>query len=269
MTEDARSLARWRRWYARTLRSLDALTSDDIIASWLLRVRPNVWSLAWVPKPADQTFWPGQYVLDTAGWWGPEGLAGTQPAGLPIAGGSDLLSIASGHPGFAFGPPVSQVVPCGSIVGRWRMDRAWEHRATLDPDAAENLRPVRAMLRFDVAHVSRRKDIQPLPDPTDWPYDSGFWTGTRWRSGVQPAPLARALLLWGLVDGGTPARTAIRIWLHWEIELDGPAIGFEVMWDAADLLRRANADDRFLLHQLEASQLGGTRRYWRALGIGR
>jgi hypothetical protein len=149
------------------------------------------------------------------------------------------------------------------------MDRAWEHRATLDPDAAENLRHVRAMLRFDVAHVSRRKDIQPLPDPTDWPYDPAFWTGTRWRSGVQPAPLARALLLWGLIDEGTPARAAVSRWLRWEIELGGPAARSDVVLDAADLMPRAKADDRVLLHELEASQLGGARRYWRALGIGR
>jgi hypothetical protein len=41
MPDDARALAR-RRWYARTLRSLDGLTQDDIIAGWLLRVQPNV-----------------------------------------------------------------------------------------------------------------------------------------------------------------------------------------------------------------------------------
>lgn len=269
MTDDARTLARWRRWYARTLRSLDALTPDDIIASWLLRVRPNVWSLAWEPTPADQTRWPGQYVFDVAGWWGPEGLAATQPAGLPIAGGSAPLSIGSGHPGFAFGRPISQVVPCGAIAGRWRMDRAWDHRATLDPDTAENLRHVRAMLRFYVTHVSRRKDIQPIPDPTDWPYDRAWWTGTRWRSGVQPAPLARALLLWGLIDEGTPARAAVSLWLRWEIDLDGPGAKSDVVRNAADLLRPANADDRVLLHEFEASQLGGARRYWRALGIGR
>jgi hypothetical protein len=125
------------------------------------------------------------------------------------------------------------------------------------------------MLRFDIAHVSRRKDIQPLPDPTDWPYDPAFWTGTRWRSGFQPAALARALLLWGLIDEGTPARAAVSLWLGWEIELNGPAARSDPARDAADLLRRANADDRVLLRAFEAGQLGGARRYWRAIGIGR
>jgi hypothetical protein len=264
-----RTLARWRRWYARTLRSLDGLTQDDIIASWLLRVRPNVWALAWEPTPIDQTRWPGQYVHDAAGWWGPEDLAARQPAGLAIAGGSSLPPIASGHPGFAFGRPISQVVPCGAVIGSWRLDRAWKHRGTLGPFATENLRYVRAMLRFDVAHVSRRKDIEPLPDAADWPDDPALWTGKRWRSGVQPAPLARVLLLWGLIDDGTPARAAVSLWLGWEIELDGPATKSEVVREAAAMLGRANTDDRVLLHEFEASELGGARRYWRALGIGR
>jgi len=269
LTDDARALARWRRWYARTLRSLVAMTQDDIIASWLLRVRPNVWSLAWEPTPLDRSRWPGLYAAGANGWWGPAGLAAEQPTDIGFLGGSAPLSIGSGRSGFAFGRPVSQVVPCGAIVGAWRMDRAWEHRASLDPATAENLRHVRAMLRFDVAHASRRKDIQPLPDPTDWPHDPASWTGTRWRSGVQPAPLVRALLVWGLIDAGVSAHAAIRIWLRWEIELDGPAARSDVIRDGADLLRRADAEDRVLLRELEASQLGGVRRYWRALGIGR
>jgi hypothetical protein len=149
------------------------------------------------------------------------------------------------------------------------MDRAWKHRAALDPFAAENLRHVRAMLHFDFAHVSRRKDIKPMPASTDWPYEPAFWTGTRWRSGVQRAPLARALLLWGLIDDGTRGHAAVRTWLRWEIELDGPALSSDAVRDATDLLRRANADDRVLLHAFEARELGGARRYWRALGIGR
>jgi hypothetical protein len=180
MTDDARALARWRRWYARTLRSLAGLTQDDIIAGWLLRVQPNVWSLAWEPTPAEQTRWPGQYVLDMAGWWGPEGLAGEQQAvGTPAAAGLTPRSIASGQPAFTFGQPISQVVPCRVSVGRWRLDRARKHRGTLDPDAVESLRQARATLRFDAAHVCRRKDIERLKQPDDWLNDPDLRTGTR------------------------------------------------------------------------------------------
>jgi hypothetical protein len=72
-----------------------------------------------------------------------------------------------------------------------------------------------------------------------------------------------------LIDAGTTARAAVSLWLGWEIELDGPASRSAVAPDGADLLRRANADDRVLLHELEGGVLGGARRFWEALGIGR
>ncbi|MBF6606386.1 MAG: hypothetical protein IVW53_12465 [Chloroflexi bacterium] len=112
MTDDARSLVRWRRWYARRLRSLDALTQDDIIASWLLRVRPNVWSLAWDPTPLDRSRWPGLYAAGADGWWGPAGLAAEQPADIGFLGGSFPRSIGSGRSGFASPFPAHWPLSC-------------------------------------------------------------------------------------------------------------------------------------------------------------
>jgi hypothetical protein len=115
---------RWRRWFAWTLRSLDAVTEDNIIASWLLRVRPNVWSLTREPTLVDRTRWPGR----TPSMPPASGVRqASLPRSAPVCRSPPVrpFALGAGHPGFAFGRPTSQVVPCEAIVGRWRIDRAW------------------------------------------------------------------------------------------------------------------------------------------------
>jgi hypothetical protein len=98
--------------------------------------------------------------------------------------------------------------------------------------------------------------------PPDWEGDPAMWTGRRRRSGVQRASLARALLIRGLVADGVSHRAAIRAWLGWEMELNGPFSGRPSVRRAYSWLQKD-----YKLRDFEGSRTGSDRQIWQGLGI--
>jgi hypothetical protein len=113
-------------------------------------------------------------------------------------------------------------------------------------------------------HVSQRKVGMYPPPPPDYEGDRRMWQDRPRRSGVHKESVARALLIRGLVSDGLSHRAAIRTWLGWEIELEGPWSKRRSLQIAARQLR---AGDFYALRDFEESRAADDRSLWRALGI--
>ena len=285
---DRRTLARWRRWYARTLRTYRTTSAEEILLSWLVRMPPNVWYLGWQPSAADQEQWPGRYMLALDHWWGPRELADAQLEGLraqyaqfPYLADRQPIPLQGfiGQPGFAFGTPPSSVAPCGSVTALPRLRRAWAHRphdGSGDPLDWEGVRHAIGVVRQSLTHLWVRHGPRPWADKerAAWAAETGldpdvWWTGRRWRSGVQRAPLAAALLRRGLVEAGLSHRDAIRQWLVWEGELRGPAVRNPGVQDAWRQVRGKTPAGDVGLDDFLDSWRDADRRYWKLMGISR
>ena len=261
-------LAEWHDWYAEVLAQLQSLTLDDVVISWLVHVRPNVWRLAWEPYPAEREQWPGLYLQPVLGeWWGPEGLAKSH-AQTPIGRDSKYRGIAVGEPGFYFGGQIGHLARLNEVAVLHQ--RGWQAQRSLrrpivpgaTPDDEFMWGQVLSRFRFGLAGVSRRKGSTQSQPPPDWDGDPSWWIGPRRRSKAQRASLIRALLIAGLVFDGVPHRAAIRAWLDWEVQLDGPSSGRQSVRRAHGWLHKD-----LKLRDFEDSLAGSDRQLWRVLGI--
>lgn len=266
------TLAEWRDWYLDLIASLPAMTADDIVIAWLARTRPNVWRLAWDPYPAERAAWSGLYVGPAADeWWGPEGLALSQVQACREH--HIWRPIPPGEPGYYLRPPIGQVASLSAVA--LLKEHGWDVRSRLrvpvapseGPDQEFAFRNVLGLMRHSLAHVALRKASADRTPPPDWDGDPALWTGRRRRSGVQRASLARALLIRGLVADGVRHRTAIRVWLDWEIELAGPWSRRRSTRSAWKLLRAGDDASLYALRDFEESRAGADRQLWQALGI--
>jgi len=284
---DPRTLARWRRWYARMQRTSRTTSAEEILLSWLVRMPPNVWRLGSQPTAAEQERWPGRYLLTPDGWWGPHELADAQLetlraqcAGFPTLANWESIPLGAiiGQPGFAFGTPPSSVAPCAAVTALPRLRRRWAHRprdGSGDPYVWEGVRHAIGLLRSSLAHVWLPQGPRPWADTerAAWAAETGAdpaqWTGRRRRSGVQRAPLAATLLRRGLVEQGLSHRDAFRRWLIWEGELSGPALRNPGVRDAWHQVRGAPPTGDVGLDGLLDSWRDADRRYWEVMGISR
>lgn len=284
---DRRTLARWRRWYARTLRTYRTTSAEEILLSWLVRMPPNVWRLGWAPTAADQERWPGRYMLALDHWWGPRELADAQLEGLraqyaqfPHLADRQPIPLQGfiGQPGFAFGTPPSSVAPCAAVKALPRLRRRWAHQprdGSGDPYVWEGVRHAIGFLRGSLAHVWLAQGPRPWADTerAAWAAETGadpaLWTGRRRRSGIQRAPLAATLLRRGLVEAGLSHRAAFRQWLVSEGDLSGPALRNPGVRDAWHQVRGAPPTGDVSLDGLLDSWRDADRRYWEVMGISR
>ncbi|MBF6606694.1 MAG: hypothetical protein IVW53_14080 [Chloroflexi bacterium] len=284
---DRRTLARWRRWYARTLRTSRTSSAEEILLGWLVRMPPNVWCLGSPPSAADEERWPGRYLLTPDAWWGPHELAAAQLEALraqyarfPTMASWDAIppSAIIGAPGFAFGTPPSSVAPCAALTALPRLRRAWAHRSSDrsgDPAASEAVRHAIGLLRGSLAHVWLPAGPRPWTEQerAAWAAETGadpaLWTGRARRSSVQRAPLAATLLRRGLVEAGHSHRAAIRAWLIWEGELCGPALRNPGVREAWRQLRGRPPRGDVGLDDALDSWRDADRRYWEVMGISR
>jgi hypothetical protein len=261
------ALAEWHDWYASTLAQLRNLTLDDVVISWLAHVRPNVWRLAWPPYPAEQQQWPGPYLQPAVGeWWGPEGLAKSHATAV----GKHLLTqgILVGEPGFYFGGQIGHLAKLNEVAVLHQ--RGWQVQGSLrlpvDPEATPHdefiWRQVLARFRFALSGVSRRKGSTQTGPPPDWTGDPSGWIGPPRRSQAQRASVTRALLIAGLVFERVPHRKAIRAWLEWEVDLNGPTSGRESVRRAYGWL-----EDDLKLRDFEDRTAASDRQIWRSIGI--
>ncbi len=256
---DARAIARLRRWYARSIGARWSVR--DVVHAWTLRVPPNVWNLGWPPTDAEIAAHPGRYLIQTDGTaWGPHDLAIARAGlGAALADSHGLVPSEVGSGAFFFGPPIGELVRCSWTFAAYGA----EERHRLASRAADSADEALSRLAYAIgiesmrlasAHVGKRKGVSPQ-------------TGRRYRKGVGTARLARALLIWGLIEAGLSHRAAIRRWLGWEIALDGPLADSVVVRDAAELA--ASDTDPDALREFEESQRGANEQFWVAMGIGR
>jgi hypothetical protein len=131
------------------------------------------------------------------------------------------------------------------------------------------------VVRQSLAHVWVPRGPRPWADKerAAWAAETGldpaWWTGRRRRSSVQRAPLAATLLRRGLVEAGFSHRVAIRRWLIWEGELNGPAVRNPGVRDAWQQLRGEAPTDDLGLKGFLDSWRDADRRYWELMGISR
>lgn len=263
-------LAEWHGWYAETLPRLKELTLDDVVISWLLHVRPNVWCLAWEPYLSEREQWPGLYVQPVLGeWWGPEGLAKSH-AQTPMARDLLMRGVVVGEPGFYFGGQIGHLAKLSEVAvlheRGWLAQRSLRHPIIPGASSWDELMwgQVLSRFRFGLSGVSRRKGSTQSKAPPDWDGDPDMWVGPRRRSQPQQASLVRALLVAGLIFDGVTHREAIRTWLAWEMELSGPWSRRRAIKDAWELLELGDA---YALRDFEESRAADNRRLWRVLGI--
>jgi hypothetical protein len=268
---DARAIARLRRWYAWSIGGRWSVR--ELIHAWTLRVPPNVWNLGWPPTDAEIAAHPGRYLIHADGTgWGPHDLASARAElGAALADSHGLALGEIGSAAFYFGPPVSELVRCSWTFAAYRA----AERHHLSPRAADTpddalARLVSAMgiegMRLASAHVGKRKGVSPR-------------TGRRYRKSAGAARVARALLIWGLIEAGLTHRAAIKRWLALEIEHGGPVADSAVVREAWELIaagidRDASEPvvtgvDRDVFRDFEESQRGANEQVWVALGIGR
>lgn len=256
---DARAIARLRRWYAGSIGAHWSVR--EVIQAWTLRVRPNVWNLGWPPTDPEIAAYPGRYLIHTDGTaWGPHDLAiARAKLGTALADSHGLVPGEIGSDAFFFGPPIGELVRCSWTFAAYGA----EERHRLASRAADSADEALSRLAYAIgigsmrlasAHVGMRKGVSPQ-------------TGSRYRKGVDTARLARALLMWGLIEAGLSHRAAIRCWLRWEVALDGPLADSAVVRDAAELA--ASDADPDALREFEESQRGANKEFWVAMGIGR
>lgn len=283
-------LSEWHDWYAETLSRLTELTLDDVVISWLLHVRPNVWRLAWAPYPSEQAQWPGLYLQPVLGeWWGPEGLAKSHAAAV----GQYLLAqgILVGEPAFYFGGQIGHLAKLNEVAvlhqRGWQAERSLRHPIVAGASSWDEFiwGQVLSRFRFGLSGVSRRKGSTQSKPPPDWEGEPNMWIGPRRRSRAQQASLVRALLIAGLIFDGLPHRGAIRTWLAWEVELSGPWSGRNSTKTAWTLLQesrgysggmphakgnmgpKGSADPLYALREFEQNRMGSDRQMWAAMGI--
>lgn len=250
---DPRAIARLRRWYAWTIAG--RWSFRDLIEAWTLRVPPNIWHLGWPATKAEMSRYRGRYFIHADGTaWGPRRLALARAASAAeMTARYDRAPDAIGSPAFVFGPPINELVRCSLTFAAYRVVER-QHLAPRVDDAADVAwaRLAGSMgvasIRLPAAHVGRRKDLSPT-------------TG----DGVGIASLARALLIWGLIEAGLSHRAAIREWLSWEAALQGP---MTTRVRRASKLAAAGAE-RDVLRAFEDSIRGADKQFWAALGIAR
>lgn len=268
---NARAVARLRRWYARAGRGRWSVR--ELIHAWTLRVPPNVWNVGWRPNEAEMAAYPGRYFIHSDGTaWGPHDLAiARAELATMLAASHGFVRGEIGAGAFVFGPPIDELVRCGwTFAGYRARERNLLARRTDDSADAALSRLVHAIgiesVRLASAHVGLRTGVSAR-------------TGRRYRKSVGIARLARALLIWGLIEAGLSHRAAIKRWLAWEIALGGPAADTAVVREAWDLIA-AGVDrdaaepivtgvDRDVFRDFEESQRGANEQIWVALGIAR
>jgi hypothetical protein len=285
------TLSEWHDWYAETLSRLNDLTLDDVVISWLLHVRPNVWCLAWEPYLAEREQWPGLYLQPVLGeWWGPEGLAKSH---AQTAMARDLFGrgVVVGEPAFYFGGQIGHLAKLNEVTVLHQ--RGWQAQRSLrqpidpggTPDDEFIWGQVLSRFRLGLSGVSRRKGSTQSKPPPDWDGDPDMWVGPRRRSRAQQASLVRALLVAGLIFDGVTHREAIRTWLAWEMELSGPWSGRDSTKAAWELLQesrrysggtphskgkwgpKGRSDPLYALREFEQNRMGSDRQIWAAIGI--
>jgi hypothetical protein len=284
-------LGRWRGWYADTLVRLKDLTLDDVVISWLLHARPNVWCLAWEPYPSEREQWPGLYLQPVLGeWWGPEGLAESH-AQTPMARDLLMRGVVVGEPAFYFGGQIGHLAKLNEVAvlheRGWQAQRSLRHPIVPGTSTWDEFiwGQVLSRFRFGLSGVSRRKGSTQSQPPPDWDGDPSGWIGPRRRSRAQQASLARALLVAGLIFDGVTHREAIRTWLAWEMELSGPWSGRDSTKAAWWFLQegrsysagtphargrlgpKGSADPLYALREFEQNRMGSDRQMWAAIGI--
>jgi hypothetical protein len=268
---DTRAIARLRRWYAW---SIAGRWSDRaLIHAWTLRVPPNVWNLGWPPTEAEVAAYPGRYLIHTDGTaWGPHELVlARADLAARLTDGPRFIPDDIGSGAFFFGPPIGELVRCAWAFVAYRATERHHLGPRADDSADEALsRLVYAMgiasLGHDSAHVGRKKGVSPV-------------TGRRYRRSASTSRVARALLVWGLIEAGLNHRAAIRLWLDWEIALGGPLAASPTVRAAWELLAHdvdrdpwlpiVRGDDRDLFREFEESQRGANRQVWAEMGIAR
>ena len=256
---DARAIARLRRWYAWSIGG--RWSARELIHAWTLRVPPNVWNLGWPPTEAEIAVHPGRYLIHADGTaWGPHDLAlARTELGAALADSHGLVQGEIGSAAFFFGPPIGELVRCSWTFAAYRATERHHLAARADDSADEALaRLVYAMgigeVRLASAHVGLRKGVSPR-------------TGRRYRKSAGIAAIARALLIWGLIEAGLSHRAAIRCWHGWEIALGGPlGASTGVHW-ASNLATSGVERDAF--REFEESQRGANKQFWVRMGIAR
>jgi hypothetical protein len=256
---DARAIARLRRWYAWSIGGRWSVR--ELIHAWTLRVPPNMWNLGWPPTNAEIATHPGRYLSHVDGTaWGPHDLAlARAELGAALADSHGLVQGEIGSGAFLFGPPIDELVRCPWTFAAYRATERHHLAPRIDDSADEALaRLTYAMgaesVRLTSAHVGLRKGVSPR-------------TGSRYRKSAGIAAIARALLIWGLMEAGLRHRAAIRCWHGWEIALGGPlGTSSGVHW-ASNLARRGVERDAF--REFEESQRGANRQFWVRMGIAR
>lgn len=256
---DARAIARLRRWYAWSIGGRWSIR--ELIHAWTLRVPPNVWNLGWPPTEGEIAGYPGRYIVHTDGTaWGPQELVLTRSElASQLAESHGLVPGEIGSGAFFFGPPIGELVRCSWTFSAHRATERHHLVPQADDTADQALsRLVRAMgignVRLTSAHVGKRKGVSPR-------------TGRRYRKSVGTARLARALLVWGLIEAGLSHRAAILRWLDWEIALGGPLANSAIVRRASDLA--TSGADRDALRDFEENMRGANKQFWVAMGIGR
>lgn len=256
---DARAIARLRRWYARSIGARWSVR--DVIHAWTLRVPPNVWNLGWPPTEAEVAAYRGRYLIHTDGTvWGPHDLAiARAESGAALADGHGRVRGEIGSGAFFFGPPIGELIRCSWTFAAYGA----EERQRLASRAADSADEALSRLAYAIgiesmrlasAHVGKRKGVSPQ-------------TGSRYRKGVGTARLARALLMWGLIEAGLSHRAAILRWLDWEVALGGPLAKSPSIRRASKLA--ASGADRDALRDFEANMRGANKQFWVELGIAR
>ena len=256
---DARAIARLRRWYAWSIGGRWSIR--EVIHAWTLRVPPNVWNLGWPPTEAEVAAYPGRYLIHSDGTaWGPRELAMAQAElASRLAASHGRVQGEIGSAAFLFGHPINELVRCTWTFAAYRATERHHLAARIDDSGDEALsRLVYAMgignVRLASAHVGLRRGVSPR-------------TRRRYRKSAGIAAIARALLIWGLIEAGLSHRAAIRCWHGWEIALGGPlGASTGVHW-ASNLATSGVERDAF--REFEESQRGANKQFWVRMGIAR
>lgn len=256
---DPRAIARLRRWYAWTVEG--RWSTRELIWAWTLRVPPIVWNIGWAPSEAEIAAYPGRYLVHADGTaWGPHALAmARSELASRLAETKGIVPGEIGSGAFLFGPPIGELVRCSWTFAAYRAAERHHLAPHADESADEALsRLVYGMgiesARLASAHVGRKKGLS-------------HKTGRRYRKSAGIAAIARALLVWGLIEAGLSHRAAILCWLDWEIALGGPFATSPAVRRASKLA--VSGADRDGLREFEESIRGATKQVWVALGIRR